>query len=180
MVGAPPRCKCPSTQAACFFSGALGNLARNDVANAAKLEFPAFDIALDLLTVARPGAFGHDHERIQTARSVAFFNRSGDLVVIERDLRNQNNVCAAGDAAVERDPAGVTSHDFDDHDAFVAGRSGVQSIERVHHFGDGRIETERHRRRFNIVVDRFWNADAIDARLLHLHARSSSNRRRRR
>src|SRR6266404_170991 len=151
----------PKHAGACFFSGPLRDLTSNDVANAAQLKFTALDIAFDLLTVFRAGTLSDDDERIETARSVAFLYRSGDLVVIERDLRNQNNIRAAGDAAVESNPAGVSAHDFDDHHAFVACGSSVQSVERIHHFGDRGIETERHGRRFNVVVDRFWNADAI-------------------
>ena len=41
----------------------------------------------------------------------------GDFFVIERNLRQQDNVAAAGETAVECDPSGVTSHHFDDHRA---------------------------------------------------------------
>ncbi len=72
---------------------------------------------------------------------------------------------------MKRDPAGVASHYFNNHHALVAGRRCVQAIERVHHFRDRGIEAECHRRRFNVIVDCFWNTDAIDARFLHLHRR---------
>ncbi len=107
-------------------------------------------------------------------------NGVGDLVEIERDFRNQNDIGAAGDSAVQRDPAGMASHHFHHHDAFVTGRRGVQAIERVHHHRHRGIETERHGRGFEIVIDRFRNADAVDPGLLQLQARSSSSRRRRR
>src|SRR5438067_410373 len=159
----------PKHAGAGFFSGPLRDLTSNDVANAAQLKFPALDIALDLLTVLRSGTLSDDDERIKTPRSVAFLYRSGNLVVIERDLRNQNNVRAAGDAAVESDPARVPAHYFDDHHAFVTCGGGVQSVEGVHHFRHGGVETECHCRCFDVVVDRFRDADAIDAGLLHLH-----------
>ena len=95
-------------------------------------------------------------------------HRRGDLVVIERDLRNQNDVRAAGDSAMERDPARVTSHHFENHHALVTGGGGVQAIERVCDARDRGIETERHRRGFEIVVDRLRNADAVDAGFLKL------------
>ena len=41
-------------------------------------------------------------------------------------------------------------------------------VERIGHGGDRGIETESHRRRLEIVVDRFWNADAVDPSLLEL------------
>ena len=65
----------------------------------------------------------------------------------------------------------MASHDFDNHDALVAGRGRVQSIERVHHHRDRGIETEGHGGGFQIVVDRFGNADAIDPRFLQLQRR---------
>ena len=41
-------------------------------------------------------------------------------------------------------------------------------IERIHYHVDRGIKTERGRRRFNIVVDRFRYADAVDAGFLQL------------
>src|SRR5882724_3909182 len=75
---------------------------------------------------------------------------------------------ASCDPAMQCDPAGMASHHFENHDSLVTGCGRMQPIERIHYGRDGRIETERHRRRFQVVVDRFWNADAIDARLLQL------------
>ena len=69
------------------------------------------------------------------------------------------------------DPTRVTSHYFNHHDTLVAGRGRVQSIERVHHHGNGGIKSEGHGRRFQIVIDRFGNANAIDARFLQLQRR---------
>src|SRR6476659_1578864 len=50
----------------------------------------------------------------------------------------------------------------------MASCRGVQTIQRVNDDINGRIETERGRRRFEIVVDRLRDADAIDAGLLQL------------
>ena len=79
---------------------------------------------------------------------------------------------------MERDPAGVPTHHFEHHDAFVTRGRRMQAIERIGHGRDRGIETEGHRRRLKIVVDRFWNADAIDARFLQLQRGTSSSRRR--
>ena len=62
----------------------------------------------------------------------------------------------------------MASHYFDDHDALMTRGRGVQSIQRVHHHADSGIESERHRRRFKIVVDCLWDADAVDASFLQL------------
>src|SRR5439155_1061840 len=91
-----------------------------------------------------------------------------DLVVIEWNFGNQNGVGAAGDTAVQCDPSGVAPHHFDNHDPPVTCRSGVHSIERIHHNIDSGIESERRCCRFEIVVDGLRDTDAIDAGLLQL------------
>ena len=63
---------------------------------------------------------------------------------------------------------GMTAHHFQNHDAFVTRCGGVQTVARISDCGDCRIETERARGGFKIVVDRFRNANAIDARFLQL------------
>ena len=50
----------------------------------------------------------------------------------------------------------------------MAGRRCMQSVQPVHYYVNGRIETEGGRRRFEIVVDRLRYADAVDAGLLQL------------
>ena len=120
------------------------------------------------LAIARSRSFSDDDNRRRIAAIRACLDGRSDLVVIERNFRDQNYVRAACDPAMQRDPAGMTPHHLEDHDAFVAGGRGVQPVERIHHGRDRGIETESHRRRFQIVVDGFWNADAIDASLLKL------------
>ena len=74
---------------------------------------------------------------------------------MKTNFRNQNDVGAAGDSAVQRDPARVTAHHFQNHDAAVTRCGGVQTVARISDRGDGRIETERARGGFKIVVDCF-------------------------
>src|SRR5207302_6557837 len=102
-----------------FFSSAFGNLARDDVANSAESKFAAVNVALDLLSVFWSRAFSDDDERCETSSRIASLDGVGDFVVIERDFRNQNNICPAGDSAVKRDPTGVAAHDFDNHHALM-------------------------------------------------------------
>src|SRR5712691_1774381 len=115
-----------------FFSSTLRNLPSNDVADSTKLKLAFFCLAFDLLAVSRARTLGHDYECAQMAGGFAFLNDISNFVVIKRDLRNQNDVRAAGDAAMQRDPAGMATHYLDDHDALVTGRRGVQSIKRIH------------------------------------------------
>lgn len=64
---------------------------------------------------------------------------------------------------MECEPAGVSSHDLDDHDAVVACGGGVDSVERFGGDGDGGLEAEGDVRSPEVVVDGFGYADAVDA-----------------
>ena len=125
-------------------------------------------VALDLLAVPGSRALGHDDNRAELTGGFARFDRAGDFVVIERDLGNQNDIGAARDTAMQRDPTGVTSHDFHDHNALMTSCGGMKPIERIDDDIDSGIESEGHGRCFEIIVDCFRNADAIDAGLLQL------------
>ena len=89
--------------------------------------------------------------------------RSADLFDVERVFGEQDDVGAAGEAGVRRDPARVTPHHLDDHHAVVTLRRGVQPVDRVGcdlHCG---VEPEREVGGRQVVVDRLRHAD-------HLHA----------
>src|SRR4030095_4266553 len=62
----------------------------------------------------------------------------------------------------------MSSHHLHDNGTFMTRRGSVQAIKRVHHRRHSRVKTERHRRCFQIVVNRFRNADAVDSSLLQL------------
>ena len=49
----------------------------------------------------------------------ALLDVAGDLVDVELALRQQDHVGAAGEAGVQRDPAGVPAHHLDDQRAVV-------------------------------------------------------------
>src|SRR5688572_32740824 len=53
--------------------------------------------------------------------------RGGNLFQIERDLRHQDHVGAAGDPAVQRDPPGVAAHHLDHDDRSEEHTSELQS-----------------------------------------------------
>src|SRR5437870_5342473 len=93
-----------------FFAGALRNLACHHLGDAAETKCAALNVAFDLLTVLGSRAFGHDHNRAKVAGGMPRLDRGGDFFVIEWDLRDENDVGAAGDAAVQGDPARVASH----------------------------------------------------------------------
>src|SRR5438128_6193526 len=115
--------------AARFFSSAFCNFARHDFPDSAETKFAAFHVTLYLFAVFWSRAFSDHNNCSQIASRLARLDHAGHLVEIEWDFRNQNNVCSSGDAAVQRDPTGVTSHYFHDHDSPVTGRRGVHPIE---------------------------------------------------
>ena len=62
-------------------------------------------------------AFGDDDDAESRAPVVALADaRRATARDVERNLRDQDRVGAAGHAGVERNPAGVPAHHFDDHD----------------------------------------------------------------
>lgn len=64
---------------------------------------------------------------------------------------------------MQSDPAGVASHDFDDHDAVVTGGRGVYAVEGFGGDGDGGLEAEGDVGAEQVVVDGLGHTDAVDA-----------------
>ena len=93
----------------------------------------------------------------------------GDLVDVERALRDEDDVRAAGQAAVQRDPSGVAAHDLADQRAVVALGRGVEPVDGLGGDADGGVEAEGVVGRAEVVVDRLRDADhAHDAVVLQL------------
>ena len=97
-------------------------------------------------------AFRNDNDCKFLSEVLAFLDFGANAFVGERDLRNQNHIRAACHAGVKGNPAGVTPHDFQDHDAVVTFSGGVQPVERIGRAGHGGIKSEREQRSFQIVV----------------------------
>ena len=104
-------------------------------------------------------AFGCDHDAEISSAGVALANRFGHLVNIERNFGDQNDVGAAGDAAISRDPAGIASHHFHHDHAIV--RLG-RRMHPVNGFGGhihGGVEAEGEVGARQIIVNRLRNAN---------------------
>ena len=112
----------------------------------------------DLAALRRRAFRGDDQRRGRAARH-PLLDMRGQPLVGKGNLGNQDDIRAAGQAAVQRDPARVAAHDLQHHDALVAGRRGVQAVERIGHALHRGIETEGRRRGGKIVVDRLRHAD---------------------
>ena len=118
--------------------------------------------------VFRVRAFGDDDDAEARAQLVAIADALRDLLEVVGDLGNQDDVGAAGHAAVQRDPAGVAAHHLDDHDPAMRFGGRVQPIDRVGREADGGVEAETARRADDVVVDRLRHADERDALLVEL------------
>ena len=78
---------------------------------------------------------------------------------VERNLRDQDDVCAAGNSRVQGDPSRVTPHHFDHHDSRMSLGGGSEPVDRLRRTADRSVEPERAIRANNIVVDRLRYAD---------------------
>ena len=113
----------------------------------------------DAAAVARHRALGDDDDRERRPARVAALDALADLVDVERALGDEDDVGAAGDAAVGRDPARVAAHDLDDDDAVVRLRGRVQAVDRVGGDLHRGVEAEGDVGAGEVVVDRLGDAD---------------------
>ena len=109
------------------------------------------------------GAFGDGDDAEAFAASGAFFDELADLVEFVGDFGDEDDVAAGGDAGVKSDPAGVSAHDFDDHDAMVAGGGGMDFIEGVGGGIDGGVEAEGDFGADQVVIDGFGDTHKGEA-----------------
>ena len=124
--------------------------------------------AVSSAAVLGRGALGDDDDRERRAARVAALEVVDDLVDVERALRDEDHVGAAGHAGVDGEPAGVTAHDLAHEDAVVRLRGRVQAVDRVRGDLHRGLEAEREVRRRQVVVDRLRHADDGDAVLVQL------------
>ncbi len=97
------------------------------------------------------------------SRAIALAHGGRDLLVVEGDLRDEDDVRAAGEAGMQGDPTGVAAHDLHDDGASVALRRGLQAVHGVRRVGHGRVEAEGLLRGAEVVVDRLGDAHDRDA-----------------
>ncbi len=83
----------------------------------------------DLADFGQMAAFRNDDNAVVLAVIVVVLEQGADVVDVDRLFRNEDHMCAAGDAGSVRDPAGVAAHDFDDDDAIVRVGGGVDAVD---------------------------------------------------
>ena len=139
-----------------FMAGHLLHLLGYEFADAAEFDLPFFGVHLmfghELAVFEFSTLSDHDQDAAM-AGGVEMVDVVGHVFHGEFDLRKQHDVRATADSSVESDPAGVTTHDFYDHDALVTVSRGVKTIQRVDDGGDCGVETKSHRGGLKIVID---------------------------
>src|SRR5581483_8636327 len=151
-----------------LLAGAPGDFVRNNFSDSAEAKLAAFHIALYLLTVFWPRPFRNNNNTAEVTSRLTSLDHVRDLVEIERNFRNQNDIGAAGNASVQGNPSGVPAHYFHHHHPPVTCCRSVHAIECIHDDRYSGIEPEGRCCGFQIVVDRFGDADTVDARFLQL------------
>ncbi len=146
VVGEPPRRRWPSTTCRVSWPVGLADLRRHPLPDPAEPLGRARLLLHHRVGAAlRPRALRHDDHGEGAAPRVALLDLLGDAGEVVGDLRDEDHVGGAGDAGVERDPAGVAPHHLDHHHAPVRGRGRVQPVDALGGEGHRGVEAERRR-----------------------------------
>ena len=105
----------------------------------------------------RPRTLRRDHDAETRAQPLARQDQLRQGFETVRDFGDHDDVGAAGDAGVQRNPSRVTAHDLHDHDSMVGFRAGVQPVDGVGREADSAVEPERAVGLDNVVVDGLGN-----------------------
>src|SRR5213595_1846283 len=136
-VGEPPRWMCPST------------LTRTSLLASVAMAFPIrFPTAparrFSLSSGGNIDAFRDDHNREALPITLSLSHKFADILNGERNFRNENYVSTPRDAGLERNPARVTAHDLDHHDAVMRFSRSVDFVDGISRGGQRRVKSERH------------------------------------
>src|SRR5712671_6803140 len=115
-------------------------------------------------------SFRYHHDGETLAASFALRDVFADVADRERNFRNENDVCPAANAGLERDPAAVASHDLDHHDAMMRSTGRVNLIDGVAHGVQRGVEAECNLCGRKIVVDGLGHTHNLHALLEELVA----------
>ena len=88
-----------------------------------------------------------------------FSDERANFIDVEFPLGNENAIGSPGHAGMRRDPPGVTTHDFNNHNPLVRLGCCVEAVDSLRDDLNGRIETEGVIRTCKIVIDSLRDAD---------------------
>src|SRR5699024_12735829 len=87
-------------------------------------------------------AFGHADDAVLLPLLESAFHCRANISYVERHFGNHGVVRTASHAGMQRNPANVAAHDFNNQNTVVGFRRGVQPVNGVGGNGDGGIKTE--------------------------------------
>src|SRR5262245_66643841 len=93
-----------------FFSRTHRDFARDDFADSTQPKLATFHVAFHLFAMFRSRAFGSDNHSSKVTGRFARIDHARNFSAIKRNFGNQNDVGAAGDTALQRDPSRMPSH----------------------------------------------------------------------
>src|SRR5271154_899757 len=118
-----------------------------------------FSSSAHLVASGEPRALGCYDDAEISSSGVALLNQVGHLVDIERNFRDQNHVGAAGNTAINRNPARGASHHLDHDHAIVRLGGRMYTVDGLGVHVYRCVESEGKVRARQIVVDRLRNTD---------------------
>src|SRR5690625_5075242 len=143
-------------------SGTCFDLVADDLPDAVEgfvPEFVFFAFAKVHGAFFRQSAFGNADNAVLLPHLEAAFHGFADIGDIERRFGNHGVVRPASHAGMQRNPADVAAHDFNNQNTVVGFRRGVQPVNGVGGNGDGGIKTEGVVGGVDVIVNGLWNTD---------------------
>jgi len=120
------------------------------------------DLLADVEGMTR--ALGHDDHKVRVAGQAGILDTFDDVLLeVDLALRHQDGRCTDGDADVQRQEAGVATHDLDDRAALVRLHRVAQTVDAFDGRVAGSVKADRVIRAAHVVVDRGGHADDGDA-----------------
>ena len=107
------------------------------------------------------GTLGHGKDGEVRALLGTALHGFAYAVDVVGQLRQQNDVCTAGNAGVQGKPAGLVAHDLNAHHAAVAAGGGVDAVDDVCGNIHSGVEAEGHVGAVDIVVNGLGQADDV-------------------
>src|SRR5205085_4418250 len=110
----------------------------------------------------------HNDGEVHAPRTMTPHDVLADAIDLDRLLRDQDHVRAAGDPGMGGDPACVPAHHLADDYAVVRLGGGVEPVDGLGGNLDGCVEAEGQIGAGEIVVDGLRDADEVDSHLVQL------------
>ena len=120
-------------------------------------------VQVRLLPAVAPRTLGHDDDVELASLFLSLLDQVDDRPRFVRNLGDQDDVRAAGDPRVERDPAGVAPHHFQDHHPVVALGRRVEAVHGLGRHGHRGLKAERVVGGLEVIVDGLRHGDHRDA-----------------